>query len=121
MPKFILTLLLGIFGFSSIYASFPVTESSNNYEVVISNEETPEDELTKNQKLLWFLMGLLLTYIGVIIAIISQLKTKKKGKIKFALFGFATYLLIVGLLFYMIEGELPFDFDFDMGEIFIFG
>ena len=72
MKQFILTLLLGISVFSSTYASFPVTESNNNYEVVISHEETPEDGLTKKQKLLWFLMGLLLTYIGVIIAIISN-------------------------------------------------
>ena len=42
---------------------------------------------------------------------------KKKGKIKFALFGVASYLLILGLTYYMINGELPFD----LSEIFILG
>ncbi|MGY8989644.1 MAG: hypothetical protein ACKVJA_05250, partial [Flavobacteriales bacterium] len=63
------------------------------------------------------LMGLLLTYIGVIYAIYSQLKTKKKGKIKFALLGLVVYYILYALLMFAITGELPFDMD----EIFIFG
>ena len=61
-------------------------------------------------------MGLLLNYVGVSIAIISQRRTKKKGKIKFALLGLGVYFILYFSYLAIID-ELPFD----MGEIFIFG
>ena len=40
MKQFILTLLLGLLGFSPVYASFPVTANENTLEEVDSEEKT---------------------------------------------------------------------------------
>ena len=112
MKKILLTLLFGIFGFTTIYASFPVTENITT-EVVTINESDPEP-LTNSEKALWFFGGLLLSWIGVIIAIISQISSKKKGQIKYALFGFGTLIIIyISLLLFIFEG-------IDIGDIFMF-
>ena len=106
MKKILLTLLFGIFGFTTIYASFPVTENITT-EVVTINESDPEP-LTNGEKALWFCGGLLLSWIGVIIAIISQLSSKKKGQIKYALFGFGTLIMMYILLINMFFGGIDF-------------
>ena len=112
MKKILLTLLFGIFGFTTIYASFPVTKNITT-EAITINESDPEP-LTNGEKALWFFGGLLLSWIGVIIAIISQISSKKKGQIKYALFGFGTLIIIYISFFYLIlEG-------IDIGDIFMF-
>ena len=119
MKQFILTLLLGLLGFSSVYASFPVTETNNLTSIEIVDEETEESKkLSKRQKVVWFLVGLVGGILGVIIALIAQLiSKKKKGQFKFALLGAGVYYILYTLLMYAIEGELPFE----IGEIFILG
>jgi len=119
MKQFILTLLLGLLGFSSVYASFPVTETNNLTSIEIVDEETEESKkLSKRQKVFWFLVGLVGGILGVIIALIAQLiSKKKKGQFKFALLGAGVYYILYTLLMYAIEGELPFE----IGEIFILG
>ena len=92
MKKNILLLFL-LFGCTTIYASFPVIESidfSTNALIVAS-------DLTTFQKVLWFLSGVI--FYGIPIAIIYQLITKKKGAIKFALFGLLSLILFFILAF----------------------
>ena len=119
MNQFILTLLLGLLGFSCVYASFPVTETNNLTSIEIVDEETEESKkLSKRQKVIWFLVGLVGGILGVIIALIAQLiSKKKKGQFKFALLGLGVYYILYTLLMFAITGELPFE----IGEIFIFG
>jgi hypothetical protein len=99
MKKKILLLLL-LFGCTTIYASFPVIESidySTNPLIVAS-------DLTTFQKVLWFLGGVI--FYGIPIAVIYQLITKKKGVIKFALFGFLSIILIIIIAFTVLSGEI---------------
>ena len=88
MPKFIFTLLLGLLGFSSVYASFPVTENGNINEISLSVEDP---DISKSEKILWFAIGLLGTVVtgfgGLAIATIYQLITHKQGPIIYALYG----------------------------------
>lgn len=92
MKKHIL-LLFFLFGCTAIYASFPVIESidySTNLLIAAS-------DLTTFQKVIWFLSGII--FYGIPIAVIYQLITKKKGAIKFALFGLLSLILFFILAF----------------------
>jgi len=113
MKQKLLTLLFTFLGLTTIYASFPVTENTNTTEAITWELSDPEP-LSKSEKVLWFFAGLLLSWIGVIISIISQISSKKKGQIKYALFGFGTLIIIYISFFYLIlEG-------IDIGDIFMF-
>jgi len=92
------------------YSSFPISESSSNsITTEILNNNPDDNPLSKKGKIVWFVLGLFLGIFGVIIAIITQIIRKEKGIIKFALLGFAGFLLIT----YLISGDLPYD----LGEI----
>jgi len=106
MKQFILTLLIGIFGFSSVYASFPVTENGNINEISLSIEDP---DISKSAKILWFAIGLLGTAVtgigGLAIAAIYQLITKKKGPFEYALYGFLTAGILFIILLILIFSE----------------
>ena len=114
MRKLLLTLLFGIIGFTTTFASFPVTENTNTTESITWEQSDPEP-LSNGEKVLWFFGGFLLTWIGVIIAIITQVSSKKKGQIKYSLFGLGFFLLfIIAILYIESIGS------FELGDIFIF-
>ena len=102
MKKKLLTLLFGIIGFTTTFASFPVTENTNTTEAITWEQSDPEP-LSNGEKVLWFFGGLLLTWIGVIIAIITQVSSKKKGQIKYSLFGFGLFLLFIFAMIYFLS------------------
>ena len=111
MKQFILTLLLVLLGFSSVYASFPVTENGNINEISLSIEDP---DISKSAKILWFAIGLLgavfTGFGGLAIAAIYQLITKKKGPIKYALYGGLTAGILVIILLLLIFSEF-FEFN----------
>ena len=115
MKKILFTLLFVIVGFNTIQASFPVTEN-NTSEMVYSEENNADDPISKSEKVFWFILGLLGFYYGVIIAIIYQLITKKKGIIKQALFGFLTLIVLAILFLIVVLTELG---DLDFGALFL--
>lgn len=112
MKQFILTLLLGLVGFSSVYASFPVTENGNINEISLSIEDP---DISKSEKILWFVIGLLgaaySVFGGLVIAVIYQLITKKKGPIKYALYGFLTAVILLIILLFLILSGFGLDFN----------
>jgi len=116
MKKILFTLIFSMVGFNTIQASFPVTE--NNTSEMVCSEENNADPISKSEKVFWFILGLLGSYFGVIIAIIYQLITKKKGVIKQALFGFLTLIVLAILLLIVLLAGLG---DLDFGEIFFLG
>lgn len=119
MKKLLYILLFALVGQTSVYASFPVSEHNSFTQIEIVDEDTEDDKkLTKKQKIAWILVGLLSTFLGVTIALIAQLiSKKKKGQFKFALLGLAIYFAILIAAEYAMTGELPFD----LSEIFILG
>ena len=116
MNKTIYTILFCLLSQLTAYSSFPISESNSNVKTEIVNNNPDDNPLSKNGKIAWFLLGLFLGIFGVIIAIITQIIRKEKGIIKFALLGFAGYLLIT----YLITGELPYDLG-EIDNIFILG
>ena len=112
MKQFILTLLLGLVRFSSVYASFPVTENGNINEISLSIEDP---DISKSEKILWFVIGLLgaasSVFGGLVIAVIYQLVTKKKGPIKYALYGFLTAVILFIILLFLILSEFGLNFN----------
>ena len=114
MRKLLLTLLFGIIGFTTTFASFPVTENTNTTEAITWEQSDPEP-LSNGEKVLWFFGGLLLTWVGVIIAIITQVSSKKKGQIKYSLFGFGLFLLFIFAMIYFLSVG-----SFELSNIFIF-
>ena len=106
MGQFGLTLLLGILGFSSVYASFPITENRNINEISLSVEDP---DISKSAKILWFAIGLLGTAFGGItglaIATIYQLITQRKGPIEYAFYGFLTAVMLGIILLFLIFTE----------------
>ena len=114
MRKLLLTLLFGIIGFTTTFASFPVTENTNTTESITWEQSDPEP-LSNGEKALWFFGGFLLTWIGVIIAIITQVSSKKKGQIKYSLFGFGLFLLFIFAMIYFLSVG-----SFELSNIFIF-
>lgn len=117
MRKLLYILLFSVVGQTSGYTSFPVSEYNNFTQIETIDEETEDDKkLTKKQKLAWILVGLVATFLGVVIALITQLiSKKKKGQFKFALIGLAIYFAISIAIEYAITGELPFN----LSKIFI--
>ena len=109
MKKQLLILLFVLLGLTSIYASFPVTENVNSTEISLTSEGP---DISKGEKILWFALGLLGTIYGVAGSIIYQLITKKKGPIKYALFGFLSFIIIVVLLLMAILGDFDNPFVF---------
>ena len=104
-------------GQTSVYASFPIVESNPFTQIETADEE--DKKLTKKQKLAWVLAGLVGGIIGVVIASISQLVyKKKKGQFKFALLGYAAFLILSGLISFFVFGEVPYGLD-EIGDIFI--
>ena len=110
MPKLIFTLLLGLFGFSSVYASFPITDNRNINEISFSVEDP---DISKSAKILWFAIGFIASIYGFGASIIYQLITQKKGPIKYALFGFLSLIAaLIILVIIAFSGEFinPFVF-----------
>ena len=102
MKKQFLTLLFTLLGFTSIYASFPVTKNVNSIEISLTSEDPG---ISKEEKILWFAIGLLGVYFGVGASIIYQLITNKKGPIKYALFGFLSLIVLVILLLIVLLAD----------------
>ena len=114
MRKLLYILLFLVVGQTYTYASFPVS-GYNNFGQIETIDEDTEDEkkLTKRQKIAWIIVGVLGTFLGVVIALITQLiSKKKKGQFKFALLGLAIYFAIF-IAIQIATGE------FDFREIFI--
>ena len=117
MRKLLYLLIFALIGQSSIYASFPIVESNPFTQIESADEE--DKKLNKKQKLAWILAGLVGGIIGVVIALLSQLTyKKKKGQFKFALLGYAVFLILSGLISFFVFGEVPYRLD-EIGDIFI--
>jgi hypothetical protein len=54
--KLLLTLLFGIIGLNTTFASFPVTENTNTTESITWEQSDPEP-LSNGEKALWFFGG----------------------------------------------------------------
>ena len=109
MKKQLLISLVIFFGCTSIYASFPVTENVNSTEISLTSENP---DISKSEKIVWFLFGFLGVMYGVGVSLIYQLITQKKGPIKYALFGFLSLIIIAILLVIVILGEFDNPFIF---------
>jgi len=106
MKKILLTLLFGMLGLTTTFASFPVLENESTNEISLSVEDP---DISKSAKILWFAIGLLGTAVtgigGLAIAAIYQLITKKKGPIKYALYGSLTAGILFIILLILIFSE----------------
>ena len=120
MKKIFYIFIFLIFQNNRIFASFPVNNTDNFSKVEITYQtEDGEKELTKKQKIAWFLIGLAGGIYGLIIALITNLTSKKKKQqFKYALFGFIGFLILNGLISYYIFDEIPYGLD-EIGKIFI--
>ncbi|MBT6013295.1 MAG: hypothetical protein HOG85_00580 [Flavobacteriales bacterium] len=109
MKQKLLILLFTFLGFTTTFASFPVTENGSINEISLSVEDP---DISKSEKILWFALGLLGTIYGLGASIIYQLITQKKGPIKYALYGLLTFaVLAVILLIIFLAGYGGFDFN----------
>ena len=106
MKKILLTLLFGMLGLTTTFASFPVLENESTNEISLSVEDP---DISKSAKILWFAIGLLGTafggIIGLAIAAIYQLITKKKGPITYALYGFLSAIILLIIFIIILLGE----------------
>jgi len=120
MKKIFYIFIFLIFQNNIIFASFPVSNTDNLSKFEITYQTNDDDKkLTKKQKIAWFLIGLAGGIIGLIIALITNLTSKKKKQqFKYALFGFMGFLILNGLISYFIFGETPYGLD-EIGKIFI--
>jgi len=120
MKKIFYIFIFAIFQNNIIFASFPVNNTDNLSKFEITYQTNDNDKkLTKKQKIAWFLIGLAGGIIGLIIALITNLTSKKKKQqFKYALFGFMGFLILNGLISYFIFGETPYGLD-EIGKIFI--
>ena len=120
MKKIFYIFIFLIFQNNRIFASFPVDITGNFSKVEITSQtEVDGKELTKKQKIAWFLIGLAGGIYGLIIALITNLTSKKKKQqFKYALFGFIGFLILNGLISYYIFDEIPYGLD-EIGKIFI--
>ena len=91
----------------SIYASFPIVEKIN----ALQSAFPLASDINTVEKIIWFLLGV--TFYGIGLAILYQLFTKKRGPIKFSLFGFLAIIFFIAILL------IGFFNDFD--NPFIFG
>ena len=109
MKKILLTLLFGMLGLTTTFASFPVLENESTNEISLSVEDP---DISKSEKILWFALGLLGTIYGLGASIIYQLITQKKGPIKYALYGLLTFAVLAVILLIIILAEFGgFDFN----------
>jgi len=109
MKKILLTLLFGMLGLTTTFASFPVLENESTNEISLSVEDP---DISKSEKTLWFALGLLLNIYGFGASIIYQLITQKKGPIKYALYGLLTFIALVVIFLLILLAELGgFDFN----------
>ena len=109
MKQKLLILLFTFLGFTTTFASFPVTENGSINEISLSVEDP---DISKSEKILWFALGLLGTIYGLGASIIYQLITQKKGPIKYALYGFLTFAVLAVILLIIILAEFGgFDFN----------
>ena len=99
-------LIFAVFNCKLIYATFPVIESIN----ILQTALPLASDINTGEKIIWFLLGM--TFYGIGVAIIYQLITKKKGPIKFSIFGFIAIILFFVLLFLGLDVvfENPFVF-----------
>jgi len=138
MRKTLLTLLFGIFGLTTIFASFPISENINSIEKLednITTVDSPRNDIPKfgNKSLLmglvWFpliicsilfsyngsseasiacLIAAIASFIGAIITGIISLKRREKPKWK-AIVGL---LLTIGVILFTLIAplieEIPF-------------
>tara|TARA_B100000674_G_scaffold14225_1_gene10385 strand:- start:3975 stop:4334 length:360 start_codon:yes stop_codon:yes gene_type:complete len=119
MRKLLYILIFALIGKTFVYASFPTVESNPFTQIESAYEE--DKKLTKKQKLAWILAGLVGGIVGIVIALISQLVyKKKKGQFKFALLGYAAFLILSVLIDFFVSGRVPFGLD-EIGDIFILG
>ena len=100
-------LFFAVFNCLLIYASFPVLENINITQFTLLSDS----EISTVEKIIWFLLGV--TFYGIGLAILYQLFTKKRGPIKFSLFGFLAIIFFIAILL------IGFFNDFD--NPFIFG
>lgn len=116
MNRLVLIFLFFGISFSELYASFPVTESITTVD---SYSSLDPEELSKLDKRLWFVIGLLGLALygigGLLLASIYQANSKKKGVFKWALRGAVTGILlvlaivIIALVEFADGDLLPFD------------
>ena len=120
MKKIFYILIILIFQNNIIFASFPVDITGNFSKVEITSQtEVDGKELTQKQKIDWVLIGLSGGIVGLIIALVTNLTSKKKKQqFKYALFGFIGFLILNGLISYYIFDEIPYGLD-EIGKIFI--
>ena len=120
MKKIFYILIILIFQNKIIFASFPVDITGNFSKVEITSQtEVDGKELTQKQKIAWVLIGLSGGIVGLIIALVTNLTSKKKKQqFKYALFGFIGFLIFNGLIKYYIFDEIPYGLD-EIGKIFI--
>ena len=91
MKKYFLLFLVTL-NCVSTYASFPIAENINTFQSILPLTS----DINTGEKIIWFLLGI--TFYGIVVAIIYQLITNKKGPIKFSIIGFlALVLLILGI------------------------
>ena len=102
MKKILLTLLFGMLGLTTTFASFPVLENESTNEISLSVEDP---DISKSEKILWFALGLLGTIYGLGASIIYQLITQKKGPIKYALYGLLTFAVLAVIFLLIILAE----------------
>ena len=119
MRKLLYILIFALIGETFVYASYPTVESNPFTQSESAYEEGKK--LTKKQKLAWILAGLVGGIVGIVIALISQLVyKKKKGQFKFALLGYAAFLILSVLIDFFVSGRVPCGRD-ELGNIFILG
>tara|TARA_B100000902_G_scaffold344206_1_gene349434 strand:- start:6254 stop:6592 length:339 start_codon:yes stop_codon:yes gene_type:complete len=93
MKKIIYTILIYTIGVSNIHASFPIIQSTDisiESNILVSNE----DYIDKKQKIAWLIIGGIIPVLSILIALIVQLATGKKGIIRYAIYGNLIHLLI---------------------------
>ena len=90
----------------SIYASFPIVENINTFQIALPLAS----DINTSEKIIWFLLGI--TFYGIGAAVIYQLITKKKGPIKFSLIGFLAIILFLAILLIGIFNDIDNPFVF---------
>ena len=109
MKKIIYTILISTIGIFNIHASFPIIE--NTHISIESNIlDSNEDYIDKKQKIAWIIIGGIIPVLSILIALIVQLATGKKGIIRYTIYGNLIHLLI-RILIIVLD-------NFDLEDIF---
>ena len=109
MPKLIFTLLLGLFGFSPAYASFPITEKENTLEKTDFKERTITSPVKDTPLGDWSLIMGLAWFPLIICSIIFSLDGYSEESVIFCLIaGIASFIgaIITGITS-LRRGEKP--------------